>query len=237
MTSALNITQTINAASGTNAGGLVEEYSALNMTITETDSAGFDKQMFIHCDGGTGSPAPVEKFRVDLDGDVTSAGTVTSSNGICGGPSTWTSTGGREIYGRYSSVNTYYISNQSLGTSIAAADFGNTSKWNYSQFTSIDAVKLESWYFVGEFSSSVDWELELWDVTIPANGTAAIATAARVGDTQSISATANAVYTLGETSLDYTVAAGHQLYILTRYVSGSSTKYSYGTATFEFNNG
>ena len=96
---------------------------------------------------------------------------------------------------------------------------------------------MQEWAFVGEFSSSVDYEVELWDLTIPANGTAEPSTAAKVGSTQSVSATALAIYTLGQDSLDYTVAAGHQLYMLIRYTSGSGTKYSYGTMTMEFTNG
>ena len=148
-------------------------------------------------------------------------------------PMTWTINGADPIYGRYGSVNNYYISNQSLSTSITAADW-TTFKFNYAQFTAITPVVLKSWYFVGEFSSAVDWEIELWDLTIPSNGTAAASTAAKVGSTQSVSATAYAIYTLGETGLSYTVAAGHQLYVVVRYTSGSGTKYSYGTATMEF---
>ena len=82
-TAALQITQTLNAASGTNAGPAAEHYSALQMNITETDSAGFDSQNFINCEGaGAGT---TEKFKVALDGNVTSAGTVTSTHGVCGG--------------------------------------------------------------------------------------------------------------------------------------------------------
>ena len=74
----------------------------------------------------------------------------------------------------------------------------------------------------------------MWDLTIPSNGTAGASTAAKVGSTQSVSATAYAIYTLGETGLSHTMAAGHQLYVVVRYTSGSGTKYSYGTATMEF---
>lgn len=82
-TTALKITQTLNAASGTNAGLAAENYSALQMNITETDSAGFDNQNFINCEGaGVGT---TEKFKVALDGNVTSVGKVTSTHGVCGG--------------------------------------------------------------------------------------------------------------------------------------------------------
>ena len=148
-------------------------------------------------------------------------------------PMSWTVNGADPIYGRMSSVNTWYVGNQSFGTSITAADW-TTFKFNYAQFTAITPVVLNSWYFVGEFSSSVDWEIELWDVTIPSNGTAAPSTAAKVGSTQSVSATAYAIYTIGETGLEYTLDTGHQLYYVVRYTSGSGTKYTYGTATMEF---
>ena len=144
------------------------------------------------------------------------------------------STTSNSLGGRYSFVNTWYISNQTLGTSIAAADW-STSKFNYALYNSITAVTLTGWRWVGEFSSSVDYEVELWDVTVPSNGTSAASTAAKVGSTQSISATGYAIYTIGETGLTYSVAAGHQLYVVIRYTSGSGTKYSYGTTTLEFN--
>ena len=81
------------------------------------------------------------------------------------------------------------------------------------------------------------FEFELYDVTIPVNGTAAISTIAKVGATQSVTAIANRIYTIGQDSLDYTLAAGHQLYLAIRYTSGSGTKYTYGTITMEFTNG
>ena len=134
---------------------------------------------------------------------------------------------------RMSVVNTWYISNQSFGTGIGAADWA-TTKFNYSLYNSNSAVKLKSWRVVGEVSSSVDYEWELWDITIPADGTAAIATAAKVGDTQSVSPTAYRIYTIGQTDLGYAVADAHALYLLRRYTSGSGTKYSYESATLEF---
>ena len=69
---------------------------------------------------------------------------------------------------------------------------------------------------------------------MPANGTASVSTVVKVGDTQSIAATAYDIYTLGQTDLSYTVAAGHQLYLLKRYTSGSGSKYTYETTTLEF---
>ena len=71
-------------------------------------------------------------------------------------------------------------------------------------------------------------------IAIPADGTAAVSVAAKVGDTQSISATAYRIYTIGQTDLDYGVAEGRSLYVLRRYTSGSGTKYTYETVTLEF---
>ena len=41
------------------------------------------------------------------------------------------------------------------------------------------------------------------------------------------------MYTVGESGLDYTLAAGHQLYVVKRYTSGSGNKYTYATVTLE----
>ena len=140
------------------------------------------------------------------------------------------------LSGRHSSVNTWYASNQSWGTSITAADWA-TSKFNYSCYNSKTPVTLKSWKWVGEVSSAVNWEWELWDVTLPTNGTLAASTVAQVGSTVSVSgATAYGIYSIGVDGLSYAVAAGHQLYMLLRYTSGSGTKYSYGTLTMEFVN-
>ena len=130
-------------------------------------------------------------------------------------------------------LNNWYVSNQSLGTTATPGDWA-TSKFNYASYNSTSTCTLKSWRWVGEFSSSTDYELELWDVTVPANGTASASTAAKVGDTQSISATAAAIYTLGQTDLSFALAAGHQLYVLVRYTSGSGNKYTYESITMEF---
>ena len=87
---------------------------------------------------------------------------------------------------------------------------------------------------VVEFSSTVNYEIELWDLTIPADGTAAASTAAKVGDTQTVSATAYAIYSIGQDDLSHTLAAGHQLYLLKRYTSGSGNKYTYESTSLEF---
>lgn len=134
---------------------------------------------------------------------------------------------------RMSTVNTWYVGNQSFGTSIVAGDW-STDKFTYSLYNSNSAVKLKSWTWVGEHDVSKDVEYELWDVTIPSNGTAAPSTVAKVGSTQSASVTANSIYTMAQTDLDYTVAASHSLYLLVRYTSGSGNFYNKGSVTLEF---
>ena len=85
------------------------------------------------------------------------------------------------------------------------------------------------------FSSSVDYEVEMWEV-VPDEGSGVASLCNKVGDTQSVSATAQAFHILGEDDLDHTVEAGHQLYMIMRYTSGSGNKYSYGTVTMEMMN-
>ena len=133
---------------------------------------------------------------------------------------------------RMSSVNQYYVGNQSLGTGVAAADFGYREA-PYASYNSVSEVTLKSWRWVGGLSSSVDWEFELWDVTIPSNGSVTASVASKVGDTQSISATSGRFYTMGQTDLSVNIAAGHSLYVVIRYTSGSGTKYTYGSVTLE----
>jgi len=109
-------------------------------------------------------------------------------------------------------------------------------KMNYAQFNAVSDVKLLGWKFIGSFSSTVDYEMEVWHTETGSNGESDPDEATKVGSTQSVSATANRIYSLGETGLTYDVPAGDQLYVLTRYTSGSGTKNSYGTVAFEFNN-
>ena len=132
-----------------------------------------------------------------------------------------------------STVNIWYVYNRNFVTTITSADWA-TSDFNYAAYTSTTAVTLKAWKFVLELSSTKDYEFELWDITIPADGTAALATVAKVGDTQSVSATANAIYSIGQSDLSYTVAAGHQLYFFQRYTSGSGNVYSYPSGSLEF---
>ena len=177
------------------------------------------------------------KARVKVNGnleilnDIKINGTVTAPNSSI---NKFQVQGQYEVYGRYGSLNTYYVGNQNFGTSVTEGDWGGGSKYNYAQFTATNDVKLLGWKFHGAFSSSVDWEMEVWHTETPADGESDPEEATKVGDTQSVTPTALRLYTLGQTGLSYSIPAGDQLYVLTRYTSGSGTKYSYGTVGFEF---
>ena len=177
------------------------------------------------------------KARVKVNGnleilnDIKINGTVTATNSSI---NKFQVQGQYEVYGRYGSLNTWYTGNQSFGTSITEGDWGGGTKYNYAQFTAVNDVKLLGWKFHGSFSSAVDWEMEVWHTETPADGESDPEEATKVGDTQSITPTATRLYTLGQTGLSYSIPAGDQLYLLTRFASGSGTKYSYGTVGFEF---
>ena len=177
------------------------------------------------------------KARVKVNGnleilnDIKINGTVTAPNSSI---NKFQVQGQYEVYGIYGSLNTWYTGNQSFGTSITEGDWGGGTKYNYAQFTAVNDVKLLGWKFHGSFSSAVDWEMEVWHTETPADGESDPEEATKVGDTQSITPTATRLYTLGQTGLSYSIPAGDQLYLLTRFASGSGTKYSYGTVGFEF---
>ena len=229
---AIDISQTLNAGSGENNAMVVEKYAMLRGVLTETDAAGWDSKYFMQMVGGSGGDT--DKFTTDISGNVVSAGTITSSNGVCGG-GRFQVQGQYEVYGRYGSVNTWYTGNQSYGTSIAVADWSTGgTKYNYAQFTASAQVKLQSWTFNGSFSTTKDYELEMWHVEAPSNGSSTPDAATKVGSTQSITASAARLYVIKDDDLDYTIPISDQLYLLTRYTDGSGTVYQYGTVGMEF---
>ena len=221
------------AADAVNDYGTIAVADTGDMTITTVGNGTTDSDLFLDIDGDLYIDVDGGEARITDDG-----GTYTPNHATSIATKAYvdekrfatTSTG---LAARMSSVNTWYISNQSFGTGIAGIDW-STTKFNYSVYNSTTAVKLKSWRVVGEISSSVDYEWELWDIAIPADGTAAVSVAAKVGDTQSVSPTAYRIYTIGQTDLDYGVAEGRSLYVLRRYTSGSGTKYTYETVTLEF---
>ena len=221
----ISATQTLNQSVG---GVGTQEYRMIKTNLTETAAGGWDNVYLIDQQVGGSS-----KFKVDNAGNATFNGTVTANSVTLG---KFHVMGQYEVYGRYSSVNTWYVGNQSFGTSVAEGDWSGIGffKMNYAQFTAVSNVKLIGWKFVGSFSSSVDYEMEVWHTETDSDGNSDPAEATKVGSTQSVSPTASRIYSLGETGLTYSVPAGDQLYVLTRYTSGSGTKNSYGTVAFEF---
>lgn len=133
---------------------------------------------------------------------------------------------------RLSTVNTWYIGNTSLTTSISASRW-NRSAFSRALYTASTSCKVNAWEWAGEISSTAQYQFELWDLTLPADGTAAASTAVQIGSTQQINGTAWAIYTMGESGLSYSLAAGHQLYMTVRYTTGSGNKYTYGATTVD----
>ena len=216
--------QTLN---DTSVAGGTQEYAQIKTDLTATDLTGWDKVYLTHqqVDGAS-------KFRVNSVGDVISAGTITSSNGACG---QFASSGSSNISYRGNTINTWYVGNQSLGTSITNGDFG-LYKLSSAMFNANHGVNLQGWNFVTTFSSSHDFEVELWDIELPSAGGSYADSATQVGATQSVTATALKIYALGQQSLDYVLEANHQLYLAIRYTDGSGTFYTYGTVSMEFTN-
>ena len=219
----LKSTQTLNQ--GMAAGG-TQEYRQISTELTETDADGWDNVYLIEqkVDGQS-------RFKVDSAGNATFKGTVTSDNGVSG---RWCINGAQPINYRMRSVNTYYVATNDLSTSVSTADF-TYLLYPYAQFIAQRDVKLQSWSFKGGFSSSSDYEFEVWDTSFVAGNTSADS-ATKVGDTQSVTANVARLYSLKDDDLDYTVAAGHLLWVIVRYTDGSGTKTTYGTVSMEFTN-
>ena len=219
----LKSTQTLNQ--GMAAGG-TPEYRQISTELTETDAAGWDNVYLIEQKVGGES-----RFQVTSAGNATFKGTVTSDNGVSG---RWCINGAQPINYRMRSVNTYYVATNDLSTSVSTADF-TYLLYPYAQFIAQRDVKLQSWSFKGGFSSSSDYEFEVWDTSFVAGNTSADS-ATKVGDTQSVTANVARLYSLKDDDLDYTVAAGHLLWVIVRYTDGSGTKTTYGTVSMEFTN-
>ena len=126
---------------------------------------------------------------------------------------------------RMASVNNYYAGNQSLGTSVTAGDFG-VGELKYAIFNSIQTVTLTRCRIVYYVTSTEPYEFELWDVTVPSDGSTAASTAVKIGDTLETSGdvSANRYYAITSGGLSYSLSASHQVFLLCRYTDGSSTK-------------
>jgi len=102
-------------------------------------------------------------------------------------------------------------------------------------FTAQHAAQLQGWNLTTTFSSGHDFEVEMWDIEVSAGGSYADS-ATKIGATQSVTAQALKIYSIGQYGLDYTLAAGHLLFMPIRYTDGSGTFYTYGTLSMEFTN-
>ena len=209
-------------------------------TIATTDAAGTDADLTLDIDGDITLDAATGNIYVKDNGgnytpgsdyeiatkkyvdDILAKFTVHESN----------------ISYRMTSVNNYYVASNSLGTSIAAADFGvSESRYAY-YYANADKV-LTRWSFVGYVSSVEPYEFELWDVTVASDGGVSASAATQVGSTLSMpsgggNASNSRFYTVQSGVLSYTVSAGHQLYLVMRYTDGSGTKTVTGTLSMEF---
>jgi hypothetical protein len=138
---------------------------------------------------------------------------------------------------RLGAVNNWGVASNDLGSSIAAGDFG-VGELRYNQYHAITACRLKNFTWSGYYPSAETYEMQLWDVTVPADGQTTAGTASNTGITLTVNGgsavTSNAFYTVSATGLTYELAAGHQLYLVHRYTSGSGTKYVYGSTTLEF---
>ena len=210
----------------TSAAGGTQEYAQINTDLTTTDTTGWDSVYLINQQvGGT------SKFRVTSTGAATFASTVTSSNGISG---LWCASGNSNVSYRGNTVDYWYVGNQSLGDAITIGDFG-TYKFSSAMFTAHHSVQLQAWNLTTTFSSAHDFEVEMWDIEVSAGGSFATSVT-KIGATQSVTATALKIYSIGQVGLDYTLAAGHLLFMPIRYTDGSGTFYTYGTVGMEFTN-
>jgi len=135
---------------------------------------------------------------------------------------------------RMSAVNTYYVGNQSLGTSVSASDFG-IGELKYSIFNSIQAVTLTRARINFYVTSTEPYEFELWDITVPANGSSTASTATQIGSTLEVGGnlTASRYYAITSGALSYSLSAGHQVFLLARYTDGSGTKNVNASVTLE----
>ena len=215
--------QTLN---DTSAAGGTQEYAQINTDLTTTDTTGWDSVYLINQQvGGT------SKFRVTSTGAATFASTVTSSNGISG---LWCASGNSNVSYRGNTVDYWYVGNQSMGDAITTGDFG-TYKFSSAMFTAQHSAQLQGWNLTTTFSSGHDFEVEMWDIEVSAGGSYADS-ATKIGDTQSVTALSLKIYSIGQVGLDYTLAAGHLLFMPIRYTDGSGTFYTYGTVGMEFTN-
>ena len=207
----LNLSQTLNSPSGDNSGVATETYSMIKGNVTNTDSAGWDNKYLLQLQtGGT------DKLKSDLSGNVTSAGTVTSSAGVCQGPQKYIfQTSARA----YTQNNNWYFPNSTYGLNYHQwnSTEGSSSlpsyywdSWNPLLIVPVDMVINEYYYYGNTSGRDNTFELTLmkgtgvaWDDTH--NDHFSMST---VGTTQSGDWTANSYNKIGQTGLSVSVSAG-----------------------------
>ena len=207
----LNLSQTLNSPSGDNSGVATETYSMIKGNVTNTDSAGWDNKFLLQLQtGGT------DKLKSDLSGNVTSAGTVTSSAGVCQGPQKYIFQASARAYtkndywywpnGTYG-INYYQWNNTGSSSSLGGSYY---DAWNPSLIVPVDMVINEYYYYGNTSGRDNTFELALrhgtgvaWDDTH--NDHFSMST---VGATQSGDWTANSYNKIGQTGLSVSVSAG-----------------------------
>ena len=227
-------------------GSAVDFFSLLcstngQTTISTTDADGVEADLSINADGYLKlTSAAGEDITLDVgaSGEIlikenSGTYTPTSDNHVCtkayadsvGGGTDTSYPTYQAMNWRMSSVNNYYIGNQTLGTGVAASDFG-VGELKYSVFNSTQAVTLDRCRIVYYVSSTEPYEFELWDVTVPSDGSTYAATAVKIGDTLETSGdvSANRYYSITSGGLSYSLSSAHQVFLLCRYTDGSGTK-------------
>ena len=138
---------------------------------------------------------------------------------------------------RMSSVNSWYAGYfLNMGTSISASDWTNFHSYLSSIMVATTPCQVKQITISCSASSTEPYEIEIWDVTIPADGASAPSTAAKIGDTIQVNSgsdmTVNRLYNVVH-PCNHDLAAGHSMHIATRYTDGSGTKNFYYWLTAE----
>ena len=226
----LNLTQTLNSPSGDNSGVATETYSMIKGNVTNTDSAGWDNKHLLQLQtGGT------DKLKSDLSGNVTSAGTITSSAGVCQGPQKYIYQASARAYTKndywYWPNGTYGPAYQQWNSTASASTLNSSyyDSWNPQIIVPVDMVINEYYYYGNTSGRDNTFELALrhgtgvaWDDTH--NDHASMAT---VGTAQSGDWTSNSWNKIGETGLSVSLSAGDLLIPHHRRTTNDDTTVEY----------
>ena len=219
----LLLRQTLNSPSGDNAGMAVEQYAMIKSILTDTDSAGWDSVYHMNLVTGAAS-----KFSVDKDGNVTTAGTITSSAGVSQGPNTWAhSCGGYKNNNSSSTIyyfqyypNRYFWGNaESSPTSVSYTDL-YSAEWQSpaaGKLTKIDAMVRAS-------GAADDCTFYVYKATPSAGGNSSLSLTL-IGDSGScgIDSTTETFYKSAAISSSNTFSAGDLLFVMFKKDSSSAS--------------